>query len=283
MPYIAAGSLLIFFSGLKDDIFIISPYSKIATQIIAAAIIIIFTNIKFTNLHGFLGYAHIPYYISFSLTMFVFIVVINSVNLIDGINGLAGAIGIVTAGAFGFWFFLVEDYAFAIICAALIGAIIGFLRYNLSNGPYKIFMGDTGSLLIGFVIAILAIRFNEMNAVINGIYKINSAPAVSIGVLMLPLYDTARVMLVRISRRQSPFKADRGHIHHKLIDLGYSHFRATMILVIANIIFILIAYYFQDIGIINLTGLLITIATLAYLIPITLILRKLKKIILPKK
>jgi len=90
-------------------------------------------------------------------------------------------------------------------------------------------------------------------------------------------------MLVRISRRQSPFKADRGHIHHKLIDLGYSHFRATMILVIANIIFILIAYYFQDIGIINLTGLLITIATLAYLIPITLILRKLKKIILPKK
>jgi len=283
LPFIAASCLLIFFSGLKDDIFVISPFSKIATQILSAAIIIFFTDIRFTNLHGFVGITEIPYVTSFLLTIFVITVIINSFNLIDGIDGLAGAIGIVSAGTFGIWFYLVKDYDYAVISFGLAGSLVGFLRYNLSRGQYRIFMGDTGSLLIGFIVAVLVIRFNELNVITQGIYKIDSAPAVSIAVLILPLYDTARVMIVRILRRQSPFKADRGHIHHKLLDLKYSHTKATMILAVANIIFIGIAYYFRHLGIINLIGLLITIATLLYFIPITMILRRLKKMILPGK
>jgi UDP-GlcNAc:undecaprenyl-phosphate GlcNAc-1-phosphate transferase len=283
LPYIAAACLLIFFCGLKDDIFIISPFSKIITQLTSAAIIIYFADIRLTNFHGFLGITEIPYVYSFILTMFVIIVIINSFNLIDGIDGLASAIGVICSFTFGIWFYLVGNYQYAILSVALAGALVGFLRFNLSNGPNKIFMGDTGSLLLGFVIAILAIKFNELNLTVTGQYYIEASPAVSIGILMLPLYDTLRVMVVRIMRRQSPFKADRGHIHHKLLDLNYTHSKATLILSISNIIFIFLAFYLRHVGILWLTLILFTIATLAYILPITVTIRRLKKALLSSK
>ena len=280
LPFITAGCLIIFFSGLKDDIFIISPYSKIATQIFASATIIYFADIRITNFHGFLGINEISYIYSFLITIFVFIVIINSYNLIDGIDGLASVIGIVSSFAFGIWFFLTQHFQYAVLCFALAGSLVGFLRFNLSKKQYKIFMGDTGSLLVGFVIAVLVIQFNEFNLLTIGKYKIESAPAVSIAVLILPLYDTLRLMIVRVMRKQSPFKADRGHIHHKLLDLGYTHIQATIILSVFTIVFIFIAYQLQYIGILWLTLILFILATLLYLIPITLILRKLKMALL---
>jgi len=280
LPFITAGCLIIFFSGLKDDIFIISPYSKIATQILASATIIYFADIRITNFHGFLGINEISYIYSFLITIFVFIVIINSYNLIDGIDGLASVIGIVSSFALGIWFFLTQHFQYAVLCFALAGSLVGFLRFNLSKKQYKIFMGDTGSLLVGFVIAVLVIQFNEFNLLTIGKYKIESAPAVSIAVLILPLYDTLRVMIVRVMRKQSPFKADRGHIHHKLLDLGYTHIQATIILSVFTIVFIFIAYQLQHIGILWLTLILFILATLLYLIPITLILRKLKMALL---
>lgn len=280
LPFITAGCLIIFFSGLKDDIFIISPYSKIATQILASATIIYFADIRITNFHGFLGINEISYIYSFLITIFVFIVIINSYNLIDGIDGLASVIGIVSSFAFGSWFFLTQHFQYAVLCFALAGSLVGFLRFNLSKKQYKIFMGDTGSLLVGFVIAVLVIQFNEFNLLTIGKYKIESAPAVSIAILILPLYDTLRVMIVRVISKQSPFKADRGHIHHKLLDLGYTHIQATIILSVFTIVFIFIAYQLQHIGILWLTLILFVLATLLYLIPITLILRKLKMALL---
>ena len=280
LPFITAGCLIIFFSGLKDDIFIISPYSKIATQILASATIIYFADIRITNFHGFLGINEISYIYSFLITIFVFIVIINSYNLIDGIDGLASVIGIVSSFALGIWFFLTQHFQYAVLCFALAGSLVGFLRFNLSKKQYKIFMGDTGSLLVGFVIAVLVIQFNEFNLLTIGKYKIESAPAVSIAILILPLYDTLRVMIVRLMRKQSPFKADRGHIHHKLLDLGYTHIQATIILSVFTIVFIFIAYQLQHIGIQWLTLILFVLATLLYLIPITLILRKLKMALL---
>lgn len=280
LPFITAGCLIIFFSGLKDDIFIISPYSKIATQIFASATIIYFADIRITNFHGFLGINEISYIYSFLITIFVFIVIINSYNLIDGIDGLASVIGIVSSFALGIWFFLTQHFQYAVLCFALAGSLVGFLRFNLSKKQYKIFMGDTGSLLVGFVIAVLVIQFNEFNLLTIGKYKIESAPAVSIAVLILPLYDTLRLMIVRVMRKQSPFKADRGHIHHKLLDLGYTHIQATIILSVFTIVFIFIAYQLQYIGILWLTLILFVLATLLYLIPITLILRKLKNALL---
>jgi len=296
LRFITAGCLLIFFFGLKDDIFIISVYSKLAAQIAAVIILIGFADIRFTNLHGFLGVYGINDYYSIILTIFVVVVIINAFNLIDGIDGLASAVGIICAFSFGLWFYLSKQYQYAILSFALIGALFGFIRFNLFGKSFKIFMGDTGSLLIGFVIAVLVIRFNESNISVSGLYKINSifgtlmiplkidsVPAVSIGILMIPLYDTLRVFIIRIARKQSPFKADRGHIHHKLLDLGYSHAKTTLILVIANIIFICIALFLQHIGILLLTLTLLVIGTIAFYIPISMIHRIEKKILISEK
>ncbi|MFA4852602.1 MAG: MraY family glycosyltransferase [Bacteroidales bacterium] len=296
LRFITAGCLLVFFFGLKDDIFTISVYSKLLAQIMSAIILIGFADIRFTNLHGFLGIYGINDYCSIILTIFVVVVIINAFNLIDGIDGLASAIGIICAFSFGVWFYLSKQYQYAIFSFALIGALFGFIRFNLFGKSFKIFMGDTGSLLIGFIIAVLVIRFNEANISISGLYKINSIfgilmiplkidsiPAVSIGILMIPLYDMLRVFIVRIARKQSPFKADRGHIHHKLIDLGYSHPKATLILVAANIIFICIAFSLQHIGILWLTLTLLILGTIAFYVPIRMIHRRDKRILISEK
>jgi len=280
---IVAGCLVLFFSGLKDDIFVISAYNKLASQIASAIILICFADIRFTNLHGFLGITEISYYSSIILTIFVVVVIINAFNLIDGIDGLASAIGIICASAFGLWFYLSGQYQYAILSLALVGALIGFIRFNLFGKSYKIFMGDTGSLLIGFIIAVFVIQFNESNLSVSGLYKIDSVPAVSISILMIPLYDILRIFIVRIARKQSPFKADRGHIHHKLIDLGYSHAKVTLILVIANIIFICIAFFLQHIGILWLTLTLLVIGTITFYIPISMIHRRDKRILISEK
>jgi UDP-N-acetylmuramyl pentapeptide phosphotransferase/UDP-N-acetylglucosamine-1-phosphate transferase len=289
LQFIAAGCLLIFFFGLRDDIFTISVYSKLFAQIMSAIILIGFAGIRLTNLHGFMGIYGINDYYSIILTIFVVVVIINAFNLIDGIDGLASAIGIVCAFTFGLWFYLSAQYQYAILSFALVGALLGFIHFNLFGTSFKIFMGDTGSLLIGFIIAILVIQFNELNLPSNlsvpSIYRIYSAPAVSISILMIPLYDTLRVFFVRIIRKQSPFKADRGHMHHKLIDLGYSHAKATLIMVIANIIFICIALFLQymHIRILFLTLTLLVLGTFAFYIPVRMIHRRDKKILISEK
>ena len=296
LRFITAGCMVIFFSGLKDDIFSISVYSKLLAQIASVVILIGFADIRFTNLHGFLDIYEINDYWSIIVTTFVVVVIVNAFNLIDGIDGLASAVGIICAFSFGVWFYFSKQFQYAIFSFALIGALFGFIRYNLFGKSFKIFMGDSGSLLIGFIIAVLVIRFNEANIYISDSYelntifgiftmplKIDSAPAVSIGVLMIPLFDTLRVFIVRIARKKSPFKADRGHIHHKFIDLGFSHKKVTLILVLYNIVFIGIAFFLQHIGILFLALTLLVIGTIAFYIPVIVIHRKEKRILVSEK
>lgn len=273
MRYIVAGVLLMFFIGMKDDIFVIAPLNKLVAQIVAAIIIVDFANIRLTSLHGFLGITDLNYHCSLYLTIFVVIVIINAFNLIDGIDGLAAAIGIVCSVTFGIWFYLSGQFEFAFLTAALAGSLVGFLWFNLFGKKNKIFMGDTGSLVLGFLIAVFAIQFNQSNLQIYGYYHINASPAVSFAILIIPLYDTIRVFIIRISRKQSPFKADKTHVHHKLLQLGFSHAKSTTILVLANILFILLAFSLQKLGIILLMLITLTLSTLLSAIPF-LILRK---------
>ncbi len=268
LRFISAGTLLMFFIGVKDDIFIISPLNKLAAQIVAAVILIDFAGIRITSLHGFLGFTEINYHFSLYLTIFVVIVIINAFNLIDGIDGLAAGVGIVVCTAFGLWFYLSGQYPFANLTAALVGALIGFLRYNVWGMHNKIFMGDTGSLILGFLVAVFVIQFNQSNLKIAGDLHIRSAPAVSFAILIIPLYDTMRVFVARICRKQSPFKADRGHMHHKLLELGFSHPKASLILVITNLLFIVLAYFIQNLGIIYVMIIILSLATLLSFIPI---------------
>lgn len=242
LQYILCAFLIIFLIGAKDDISPMSPYKKMVAQVLAASILIYKSEIHLTSFYGFLGINQIGTIFGTLFSLFVILVIINSFNLIDGINGLAGSIGALIATTLGCWFFLVDRVEFAIIAFATVGAVVAFLKYNYT--PAKIFMGDTGSLMIGIVCAILIIKFIEFNneLSVGERYKFYATPAVAIGIMIIPLFDTLRVFITRILRGQSPFHPDRRHIHHLLIDYGLTHMQATTTLVFVNLFFIVFVF-----------------------------------------
>ena len=261
LQYILCAFLVVFLIGAKDDIDPIAPRKKFIGQLFAAGILIFFSNIRLTSLYGLFGITELPILLSVLLSFIMIVLIINSFNLIDGINGLSGSIGVLMAFTFGTWFFMVDRVELATISFALAGSVIAFLYYNIT--PAKIFMGDTGSLLLGIIAAILAINFIEQHqALSQGHSKaFMSPPAVAVGVLLLPLYDTIRVFALRMLKGQSPFKPDRNHIHHLLLNTGLSHMQATGILIIVNILFIFLVYFLQHIGTLNLLLLLFVLAS----------------------
>ncbi|MFN8252540.1 MAG: MraY family glycosyltransferase [Ferruginibacter sp.] len=255
LQYFAAASIVIFFLGLKDDILILSASKKFIGQLLAAGIIIKFGGIQLNNMHGFLGIYEIPRIASIVLTIFTIIVITNSFNLIDGVDGLAGSLGVLTTLVFGTYFYMAGQLTYAVMAFALTGATIGFLIYNFS--PAKIFMGDTGSLLLGLINSVLVIKF--INVAGNPAVKVplEAAPAIGVAILMIPLFDTLRVFTLRILDRRSPFSPDRSHVHHFLLDLGFNHRMITFTCVGVNILFIAAAYFFRSLGTTTVLGILL--------------------------
>jgi UDP-N-acetylmuramyl pentapeptide phosphotransferase/UDP-N-acetylglucosamine-1-phosphate transferase len=245
LQYLQAAVIILFFSGLKDDIVVLSPYKKLAAQIIATVITVAGEGILINNFYGLFGIESIPIWASYALTVFTIIVVTNSFNLIDGVDGLAGGIGFITSITFGLWFNFIDQIGWSILAFGLAGSLLGFLIFNFN--PAKIFMGDAGSLCIGFLLSIFAIKFIQFNApeAVN-LYKIKSAPGIAVAILIVPLFDTLRVFVLRVLKKQSPFTADKNHIHHSLIKIGLGHKEVSMIMYLANVVFVLIAFLIQD-------------------------------------
>ncbi len=265
---VLAAIVVIFFVGLKDDILVIAPLTKILGQLTAAFVIVFFGKLEFTDLHGFFGIHHIPRYFGVPLTVFTILVIINALNLIDGIDGLASSLAIVEAGAFGVWFYLVGDYEFAILSAVLIGALLAFLPFNFSKRR-KMFMGDSGSLIAGLILSVLVIEFNEKNLQIAGQkYFILPAPSVSFGVLIVPLFDVMRVMYIRFLTKKGIFHPDQNHIHHTLLKLGFSHKQIVLVLVMINLAFIGLVFYLSPyVTIRRMLLLIILLAMAVFYIP----------------
>jgi UDP-GlcNAc:undecaprenyl-phosphate/decaprenyl-phosphate GlcNAc-1-phosphate transferase len=255
LQYFAAAATVIFFLGIKDDILVLSASKKFIGQLIAAGIIIKFGGIQITNFHGFLGVYEIPHLTGTIISLFTIIVITNSFNLIDGVDGLAGSLGLLTTLVFGTYFFYAGQLAYAVMAFALSGSIVGFLIYNFS--PAKIFMGDTGSLLLGLVNSILVIKFINIAGNPASNLPIASAPAIAFSILMIPLFDTLRVFGLRIIQRRSPFSPDRTHVHHFLLDLGLSHRMVTITCVLVNITFIGMAYFMRNMGTTTVLGILL--------------------------
>ena len=274
MVYILSAVILMFFVGLKDDILILSPWKKLVAQLITSAIIVFFAKIRFTNLHGFFGIGAIEMIPSVLLTFFVIIVIINAFNLMDGIDGLAAGLSMMAGIVFGVWFFISGHHDYAILSFALVGATSGFFYYNLYGKKNKIFMGDTGSLILGTLMAIIVIRFNEFNIDQTQPFAIASAPAVSFGILIYPLIDTIRVFIIRLLQFKSPFTADKNHLHHRFLTLGFSHKRATYTIISINILFIIPVFALQHIGIIPLMGFIILTSGILFMIPALFIHRR---------
>ncbi len=255
LQYFAAATTVIFFLGIKDDILVLSASKKFVGQLIAAGIIIKFGGVQITNMHGFLGIYEIPHIASIVVSLFTIIVITNSFNLIDGVDGLAGSLGLLTTLVFGAYFFYAGQLMYAVMAFALAGSTIAFLIYNFS--PAKIFMGDTGSLLLGLINSILVIKFINVAGNPASNFPIESAPAIGFAILMIPLFDTLRVFGLRILDRRSPFSPDRTHVHHFLLDLGLSHRMVTITCVLVNMAFISIAYFLRGLGTTPLLGILL--------------------------
>nr|WKN39517.1 MraY family glycosyltransferase [Tunicatimonas sp. TK19036] len=262
--FILPSLVILFFIGLKDDILIIDPYKKLTAQLLAGGIFIALTGIRISNMYGVFGIYELPYEISFVFTLFIFVAITNAYNLIDGIDGLAGCLGIVAATAYGIYYLQVDMVWITVLCATLAGALTGFLRFNFSASQ-KIFMGDSGSLIVGFILSVLTIKFIQVNESPNPLY-ISNAPTIAIAILALPLLDTLRVFSHRLMKGNSPFSADRNHIHHLVVDNGFSHMQSSIILSLISVAIIAISFSFfaQSPVLISLIG--IALISLVYVL-----------------
>ncbi len=239
--YFFAAVVAIFFLGLEDDLALLPTTKKFIGQVIATSILIHLGGIKIDSMHGLFGIQEIPEAFSLALSYITIIVVINSFNLIDGVDGLAGSLGLMAMLIFGIYFFANDMLAYALLALGMAGSLIAFLIFNYQ--PAKIFMGDSGSLLLGLINAILVVKFISVADSSQVIYKVNSAVAVGFSILMVPLFDTLRVVAIRIFNGRSPFTSERNHVHHLLLDFGLSHTIVTIICVGINLVFIAMAYY----------------------------------------
>jgi UDP-GlcNAc:undecaprenyl-phosphate GlcNAc-1-phosphate transferase len=265
--YILASIIVLFFVGIKDDLFPLSSGKKLLGQVFSAIIIVYFADFRIENMHGILGVNSIPYWPSLVLSLFTIIVITNAYNLIDGIDGLAAGIGIIASFIFGVFFYFIDAYfVLSILAFTLTGSLIAFIRYNFQ--PAKIFMGDTGSLIIGLILSVLAISFIENgNEIIPYFGSLSAAPVISICILIIPLFDTLRVFFIRMLKRQSPFRPDKKHIHHILIQIGFTHRRASITLYLTNILFIILAFCLKDLEINTMMIILFVFALLLSQIP----------------
>lgn len=240
--FIIPGLTILFIVGLKDDLVVISPGAKLVSQVFAIAFILANPSFTIHSLNGFLNINEIPYYLYLIIGGFMMITIINSYNLIDGIDGLASVVGIVILVIYTTIFYLTEEYFFALLAIALNASLMAFLGFNLSSNK-KIFMGDTGSLIVGFVISILTLKFLALRPIVytDLPFLLENAPIIAISILIVPLFDTARVFAIRIANKKGPFSPDRNHTHHVLIDYwGLSHKQASFIIGCFNLLFVIL-------------------------------------------
>jgi UDP-N-acetylmuramyl pentapeptide phosphotransferase/UDP-N-acetylglucosamine-1-phosphate transferase len=261
--------------GLKDDLAGVNSHTKFLIQFIICTILVVLGNIRITNMHGVFGLYELPYLLSAGISILIILMVVNAFNLIDGIDGLAATTGIVVNGTFAALFIYLRQYELAAVSLSMVGAVAGFLRFNIT--PAKIFMGDTGSLLIGLISAVLALKFMEVNKSPNGTTsELFPVPALTFAILIGPIFDTVRVFIIRITNGVSPFKADRNHVHHRMLRLGFNHFQTTIILTSINIASILMVLLFKNYGNSTLI-ILITLVSLVFNWMITFFLRSKKR------
>jgi UDP-GlcNAc:undecaprenyl-phosphate/decaprenyl-phosphate GlcNAc-1-phosphate transferase len=243
--FLMASLILLFFVGVKDDIIGMSPMKKLIAHVMVGFILVVMGGIKITSFHGLLGMdIMLPDYASILLSIFIYIVVVNSINLIDGVDGLASGIGLLSTCVFGIWFAHYDQMHWAVVSFSLSGALLGFLVFNFN--PARIFMGDSGSLIIGAVISVLAIQLIESPIdKLPADYQMISTPVMAMAILAYPLLDTLRVFIIRTSKGKSPLSADRTHLHHRLQDRGFGHRKTVLIIYIFNLFMMGQAFFIQ--------------------------------------
>ena len=226
-----SGGALISYVGIRDDIFELNPFVKLGLQLLAVGLFVVVDDLVVKDFYGFLGIYDLPPGFGYTFTFFIGVFMINSFNLCDGIDGLAGMMGIVMLVGYGIIFYVIGDVLFLSCSVIRIGGLFAFLRYNLRH-KNKVFMGDTGSLFLGYVFflftmyivtsdsAILAVTVPEKYLVILAVLVVYT----------IPILDSGSVFFSRVWRKKSPFSADNSHIHHLVLTFAKSHALSSIII-----------------------------------------------------
>ena len=235
---------ILFFTGLLDDFKNLTPKIKFLCQITGVALLMFQPDFRILSLHGFMGIYEIPLYVSVGGSMFFLLGLINAFNLIDGIDGLTGITGVIVASFYSYLLYNLGYFFYLSLSLATIATLLAFLRFNFSN-TRKIFMGDTGSLVIGLVLGVLTLKLLSVDDTAYGSLSFYRAqlPLFLTGVLFVPLLDTMRVMFLRLTKGVSMFKPDRNHLHHIIVDFGLSHRKASFFIGIVNFTVALIMFF----------------------------------------
>jgi UDP-GlcNAc:undecaprenyl-phosphate/decaprenyl-phosphate GlcNAc-1-phosphate transferase len=243
-PLVAAIALM-FLIGLKDDLEGMRYSHKLYFQIAAAFFVVWKGGLVIYDFGGLFYLNQIPSWIGWIFTLAVIVVITNAYNLIDGIDGLAGGLGGITSFFFGLWFLSVGYYPQALLAFCVVGALLGFLIYNWH--PAKIFMGDTGSLIIGFIIAVLSVDFIRTGVTRADMPFGEAVPVIAMAAFAVPLYDTIRIFLLRTFIYGRPFAPCNGHIHHVLLRGTRSHRFVSIYLYLAQFFILSFAIIFSNI------------------------------------
>jgi len=241
--YFLVALAIMFSVGLRDDLIELTALQKLVGQSIPAFFVIVMADIRISGLYGFMGIYEIPYLVSVIITFFAILALTNSFNLIDGADGLAGSLSLVTLSILGIWFYTAGMESYSLISFTLVGGTLAFLAFNWH--PAKIFMGDTGSLSLGFSLTVLVILFVDKTGLMapwEGL-KLNAPFSAGLAFLIVPVYDTVRIFIKRTRNGRSPLKPDKSHVHHFLIRMGLRHDQVTLILVIVKLGFIALVFF----------------------------------------
>jgi len=234
--------IVLFAMGITDDLKDLSAKYKFIVEIALASLIAL-SGIRITTFGGLFGLNDLPITAQYTFTILAVVGITNAFNLIDGIDGLAGGLSFMSLVTLGLFLTISGDKSFALIGFALAGGVLAFLYFNMN--PAKIFMGDTGSLVLGFVIAILCTRLIQINS-ISAQPLLKTAPLFALGMVLIPVFDTIRVFGLRIWKGQSPFDPDRTHIHHLLTNAGFSHGITSKIICVIHGFILIEVYWLKE-------------------------------------
>jgi UDP-N-acetylmuramyl pentapeptide phosphotransferase/UDP-N-acetylglucosamine-1-phosphate transferase len=244
--YLIGAISLMFLVGLRDDMVELKATNKLLGQLVAVILVVVLSDIRIKDLNGFLGVGELDLFLSYGFSAFVLLALTNSFNLIDGLDGLAGASASLVLAVLGFWFYTQGLESYALIALTFLGGVLAFLFFNWY--PAKIFMGDTGSLTLGFVLGALIIAFMENNAALpeGAAWKFEPVFSAGIALMIFPLYDMARVFARRIRRGKDPMTPDKSHVHHFMMRMGLNHSQVTLILLAVQVFFIALVFSLQS-------------------------------------
>jgi len=240
LGFVTLSAFFLFMSGLKDDLMGTSARTKLLVQIGTSTLVLFNSELLITHLSDFFGIGAIDPLIGFIISLGFIVFVVNAYNLIDGIDGLAGIVAIIAFSVFGVYYYVNSITPLTLIMAALIGGLISFLTWNFGSQKRKMFMGDTGSLVIGFLLAVNALVIVAQQPISPEVSFVpQNAVIFILTILVIPILDTLRIIVIRLSNGQKPWVADRNHMHHLLLDKGLSHKQATFCLASLQVIAII--------------------------------------------